>query len=648
MKFLKVVNCLLVSFCFCFSLQTDAATVNKEDLTLEQLSYLKTVGLYKKGKFTEARENARELKNYVLYPYIQYYDLYYDAKISRTPEVLKYINSSKNTGLVSDLQARYVRVLYREGAYQQVLHVRQKPFNSVGLNCIVNSAKYNLGQTKEALNFIKTIYMKQSQIPSECDFLVSKMDKAGMITSATTYTKLLRKFRERRQKDQVAKLTEELKGTNYFKSAKIVNYLYSNPQDMLAKLDKSVTNYKSVAIGSILLLARTRSEEAFNMFNIAKTKFDFSSEQIQECHSYLIRHMMIQKNSRHMKWLDQSLLDLKKKDDLVQNRAKLAIWQENWKDLDFWIKKLPAKEAKDNKWIYWKAYAMDKKGNHKEAREVFLKILNDRSFYSFMVAQRYSIPWPFMEQRVWMSPMDEKDALKKWVEFSRVKELLAIGDLTNAGREWYYFIIRLTPNDAAKAGVLAYNRGWYDYSLKASIYGKAWNMLQLRFPMPLKDYYMQTSRETGVPVSFLYAISRQESALNPSAVSPVGAKGMMQLMPATAALVAKKNNIPYDADKLLEPKYNISLGSRYLQKLLGEYNNNRILAAVAYNAGPHRVEAWRSKDGKGKSVDVWVENIPFNETRNYVQNVIIFDAIYQKYLKQDPYFMTPAEFNYKY
>ena len=143
------------------------------------------------------------------------------------------------------------------------------------------------------------------------------------------------------------------------------------------------------------------------------------------------------------------------------------------------------------------------------------------------------------------------------------------------------------------------------------------------------------SKQTGVSLSFLYAISRQESALNPSAVSPAGAKGMMQLMPATASLVAKKYRIPYTSqDQLLDPKINISLGAHYLMKLLGEYNNNRVLAAVAYNAGPHRVEAWRSKDGVGKTVDVWVENIPFNETRGYVQNVLVFDAIYQKYLNQ--------------
>ena len=646
MKIVKTILCLMVGF---FCTQSAMAKVDFDSLTQDQQNYLRAKKAYTNHQIEQARELKNKLKNYVLYPYLEYYDLYYDARVGRADEALKYISTHKNDGINGDLQARYTRVLVNAGQYAKALKMRTKPFRMNELNCLRNTAIYHVGSRKDALNFAKNLYMKQAQYPSECNFLMDQLRAQGMLNSATTYTKLLKKFRERRQNDQVASLAKELENTPYGKSAKIVNYLYSNPADLLEKVDQNVTNYKNVAVGAILILARTRSEAAYNLLQKAKGKYGLTSEQIHEANSYVIRHMMIQKNANHMHWLDQSLLQLKNPDDLIQNRAKYAIWQENWKDLDFWLTKLPNKEAKDTKWIYWRAFALEKQGHPEEARTMFLKVLKERNFYSFLVAQKYSIPWPFLEQRVWVSPLDEEKALKQWTEFARVHELIAIGDLTNAGREWYYFITRLTPDEAAKAGVLAYNKGWYDYSLKASIYGKAWNLLKLRFPTPLLDYYKYISNDTGVSLSFLYAISRQESALNPSAVSPVGAKGMMQLMPATASLVAKKYNIPYKSqDQLLDPKVNINLGAHYLQKLLGEYDNNRVLAAVAYNAGPHRVEAWRSKDQKGKSVDVWVENIPFNETRNYVQNVLVFDAIYQKYLNQEPYFLSSSEYNHRY
>ena len=645
---MKILKCMLAAS-MAMLIQPVSAKVDFDSLTEDQQNYLRAKKNYINHKIDEARVLKNGLKNYVLYPYLEYYDLYYAASPGRADEALEYIRTHKNDGINGDLQARYTRTLVNAGQYAKALKMRSKPFKSTDLNCLRNTAVYHVGSRKDALNFAKNLYMKQAQYPNECSFLMQQLKANGMINSASAYTKLLSKFRERRQQDQVAKLARDLEKTPYERSARIVNYLYTHPGELLEKLDTSVTNYRNVAVGAVLLLARTKSEEAYQMLQKAKVDFALTSDQIHEANSYVIRHMMIQKNANHMHWLDQSLLQLKHPDDLIVNRVKYAIWQENWKDLEFWLKKLSKKEANDTKWIYWRAFALEKQGHKEEARNMYLKVLKERNFYSFLVAQKYSIPWPFLEQRVWLSPLDEKKALKTWTEFARVHELIAIGDLTNAGREWYYFIIRLTPDEAAKAGVLAYNKGWFDYSLKASIYGKAWNMLKLRFPTPLLDYYKSISRDTGVSLSFLYAISRQESALNPSAISPVGARGMMQLMPATASLVAKKYNIPYKSpDQLLEPKLNISLGAHYLEKLQGEYDDNRVLAAVAYNAGPHRVEAWRSKDGIGKSVDVWVENIPFNETRNYVQNVLVFDAIYQKYLNQEPYFLTKKEYRHKY
>lgn len=632
-----------------FGAAPSAARVDENSLTLEQKAYRKAVALYRSGRLTEARAISATLGGYVLSGYLDYYDLYFDARSSRVPEVQRFLASNRNDGLASDLQARYVRALYKDGRYSDISKIRKKPFRTVGLNCVMNSALYRSGSRKTAHEFIRREYMKGGELPSECSYLVQQSWNDGVLSYGTDYAKLLKKFRDRRQDAVIKSLAKRLSGTRYASSAAVVAQLYANPGDVLKKLNRNVENYKSVAVGSILLLARKNAETALGILDEVTSKFGLSPEQVAECDSYIIRHLMQQKRSGHMGWLDARLAKLKNPDDLISNRVKFAIWQENWRDLDIWLKRLPPKEAKESKWIYWRAYALEKQGKKAEARDMYLKVLNDRSFYSFMVSQKYSIPWPFLEQRVFMSPMDEKKALARWTEFAKVKELMAVGDITNAGREWYYFITRLTPKEVAEAGVLAYNRGWYDYSLKACIYGKAWNLLQLRFPMPMRSYYQKMSRETGVSESFLYAISRQESSLNPGAVSPVGAKGMMQLMPATASMVAKKFKIPYSGESsLLDPEINISLGAHYLEHLLGGYDNNRILAATAYNAGPHRVEAWRSKDGAGKSVDVWVENIPFKETRNYVQNVIVFDAIYQKYMKKEPYFLTKKEFEFRY
>jgi soluble lytic murein transglycosylase len=132
------------------------------------------------------------------------------------------------------------------------------------------------------------------------------------------------------------------------------------------------------------------------------------------------------------------------------------------------------------------------------------------------------------------------------------------------------------------------------------------------------------------------------------AQSPVGARGLMQLMPATAKETAGKLNVPYrDEQQLFEPLFNLRLGSAYLKRLLDVYDGNRILAAAAYNAGPGRVRRWRDQNDR-KPMDVWIEAIPYQETRLYVQNILAFDLIYQHQLQQPLQLVTERELTHAY
>ena len=164
----------------------------------------------------------------------------------------------------------------------------------------------------------------------------------------------------------------------------------------------------------------------------------------------------------------------------------------------------------------------------------------------------------------------------------------------------------------------------------------------------MSGVFSRFAKLQSVDMSLLYALARQESALYHRAHSPGGASGLMQLMPTTAAHGAKKVGFPLTGQQqLIDPEVNIRLGSAYLTELLDNYGGNRVLAAAAYNAGPGRVRKWRRESG-GKSMDVWVENIPYKETRNYVQNVLVFNAIYQQKLQQGTRFLSEKERKMKY
>ena len=160
---------------------------------------------------------------------------------------------------------------------------------------------------------------------------------------------------------------------------------------------------------------------------------------------------------------------------------------------------------------------------------------------------------------------------------------------------------------------------------------EAWDDLKVRFPLAYRDSFIANTVKADIPVTFGFAIARQESAFMPDAKSSAGALGLMQMIPSTAKITAKRHNLRFaNTNVLINPHTNITFGTAHLGTLMRRFNNNRILASVAYNAGPGRVQSWLDPT---LPVDAWIETIPFTETRNYVQNVLMFAAIYGSRLK---------------
>ena len=229
----------------------------------------------------------------------------------------------------------------------------------------------------------------------------------------------------------------------------------------------------------------------------------------------------------------------------------------------------------------------------------------------------------------------------------RAKELWLTDRKSEAYAEWFYGLNKLSASELAAAGVLADSWGWHDRAINAMIAGKHWNHLGLRFPLAYETHVRQAAKTTALEPEFIFAIARQESAMAATAKSSAGARGLMQLMPATARYTARKHGIHHQTDDLYRPEHNISLGSRYLDELVNKYQGNRILAAAAYNAGPHRVKKWQANTGNALPYDVWIETIPFKETRGYVQNVLTFAVIYSHRLGKPEALITPTEAKHK-
>ena len=135
----------------------------------------------------------------------------------------------------------------------------------------------------------------------------------------------------------------------------------------------------------------------------------------------------------------------------------------------------------------------------------------------------------------------------------------------------------------------------------------------------------------------------KSSAFYPQARSPVGARGLMQIMPATGRQVAASLGKGHGSADLYSVDHNVLLGSAYYRQLLDRFDGNRIFALTAYNAGPHRVDRWRHAPAEAVPVDIWVETIPYRETRAYVQAVLAYNVVFRYLMGDTASLLTPAE-----
>ncbi len=307
---------------------------------------------------------------------------------------------------------------------------------------------------------------------------------------------------------------------------------------------------------------------------------------------------------------------------------------EQWPQALDAINALPENEQRDSRWSYWKARALSALGKPHKAQKLFEEIAQGRGYYSFLSAERSGLPY-----RMGASDLDVSHAsitsLKREKGIQRAHEWWLLGDAGRASREWSSVLSGASPERWRAAAVLASQWQQHNHVIQAAHLAGEIDALDQRFPTAFADEVRSTAQEIGLSNSLIWSIIRQESAFNAYAVSRTGAKGLMQLMPATASEVADSINLAEESFDLFDPATNIRLGSLYLGSMLERFGQNHAVAAAAYNAGPYRVSKWLEHCPFNEP-DIWIETIPYSETRRYVQQVMAFMIVYDWRQKKRP------------
>ena len=315
-------------------------------------------------------------------------------------------------------------------------------------------------------------------------------------------------------------------------------------------------------------------------------------------------------------------------------RAREAMARSDWKAALDAIRRMPAKQREDSRWRWFEGRMLEKTGRGGEAQALFRSAATSPTFHGFLAADRLKLPYA-------LCPWDPADppALRKEVArdpaLVRALALQRIDQPGWAVREWNDALTRFDDAGRRTAVALAQEQGWFDRAVFSL--GKQpdeQRLYRLRFPLHHDGDIREAARRNDLDPAWIAAEIRAESIFNPNARSPANARGLMQLLPGTAAGVAQRTGLPYaGAESLYDSSTNIALGSAYLREMEDKYGQT-YQAIAAYNAGPTPTARWLSQR-PSHDPDLWIETISYKETRDYVARVLAFSAIYDWLLNND-------------
>jgi soluble lytic murein transglycosylase len=271
-----------------------------------------------------------------------------------------------------------------------------------------------------------------------------------------------------------------------------------------------------------------------------------------------------------------------------------------------------------------------------ELQKMTESLAQERDFYGFLASDMLDKEYRLNHHPV---AIDEQRlaSIKALPAMARARELMFHQDSLAANREWNQATANFVYDDWLTAAIAAGQWQWHSKAIASLGRAQYWDDVELRFPLAFEPTIRSAADDNNVDSALLFALARQESAFDASATSPAGAMGLMQVMPATAKSTARKYKIPYRKSyQLHDPETNIAIASRYYEELLKRYSGSRILASAAYNAGPSRVAQWLNKSDGKLPFDIWIEVIPYRETRAYVRNILMYSIIYSRRMGQRP------------
>lgn len=562
-----------------------------------------------------------------------YYAWYQNLPITPPSEFLDFVKES--TPLANKLRDKWLYELARIKDWNNY-NTYYQPTNDINLVCYKQIAEFNLGNYSEALKNSIPIWLTGNSQPQPCNALFDLLLKRDDFDQNLITQRIALALDKRNV--QLARYLLKLYKTPHLQQIQALTAIYQNPAN-INNLSPGEELNDYIYLYGLKRMVSINMDKALQMWQQQKTKKILTEAQQQEFLAHVALYKAMRNHPDAPIWFSKVKPQFYN-DVLLDWQIRLALKNNDWRHVVELINDSKNKDAPC--WQYWLARALEEQGQKAEANAIYEPLSKSRQYYGFLASIRLKRIPSFENEK----PVTNLEALKPYQLFiDQVKSLYSSKQSVQASRLLNDFISEL-PKDEASALVYWVDSElqWHGKSVYLSNNETLNNQLLLRFPLAYKDTVKAFAKKYSVAPEFVYAIIRQESGFREDAVSSAGARGLMQVMPYTAGVVSKADKIAYsDQKQLFLFQKNINIGVAYLKQLTKRFSNHPVLVAAAYNAGPKQVVYWL-RTHPPKEIDLWIETLPWQETRNYLKNVMAFYVVYQYRLNQRPNlneFLTP-------
>lgn len=569
-----------------------------------------------RGDLARLEELAARLGEQPLAAWIEHHRLALRLERGSDEGVAEFLARHEGSYLAERLRGEWVRFLMREqnwaGAWEQYRRLLRPDGE---MQCRGLDIRERLGE-KEVAREVEEVAARIPLGPA-CQAIVARLAMSGNLEEE----KLWQALRARLARGELKEAKLFAAWLREGPAASAIDAAERQPLRQLAGSEAAVQSRAERELALFALLRLGKSDPRIAATRLQTLEQHFTREE----RAFLWGRLALAAARGHLpeaqSWFARALaLGAVLDDEQLAWRVRAALRQEDWAAVAKAVAALPPHLAERPEWLYWQGRAMAALGMTEKAREAFGRVADPGHFYGQLALDWLGREWRPPSPAAAASEA-ELAAVGARPDLVRGLALIKGGMRLEGVRSWNWGLDGLSDRELLAAAEYARRAGVIDRAIAAAERTQHEHDHGLRYPLPFFDEAAPLIAAAGLDAAWVYGLMRQESRFVMDARSRAGAKGLMQLMPATAKWVAKKLGMAdFRPEKTTDLATNVRLGTNYLRLVLDALDGHPVLAAAAYNAGPSRAKRWRAPHSLEAAI--YIETIPFDETRDYVKKVL--------------------------